>query len=124
MVNEFVRAGHNDLEAVQQMLEETPTLLNATWDWGSGDFETALGGASHMGNRDIANYLIAQGARTDIFTCAMMGKVELVRGMIDQFPALLTSKGPHGISLYTHAVKGGDQAIQVIRYLESKGVHE
>jgi hypothetical protein len=40
------------------MLAELPTLLYATWDWGNGDFETALEGAGHVGNKEIANYLI------------------------------------------------------------------
>ena len=122
LVNEFVRAGHNDLDAVKQMLNEKPALLNASWDWGNGDFETALGGASHMGNRGIATYLLAQGARADIFTYAMLGHVQIVRGMAELYPSLLTSKGPHGISLYTHALKGGEEATDIIKYLEASGI--
>jgi hypothetical protein len=43
------------------MLESEPRLLRATWDWGGGDFETALGGAAHMGRRDIAAWLLERG---------------------------------------------------------------
>ncbi len=124
LVNEFVRAGHNDLAAVKQMLDEEPALLNASWDWGNGDFETALGGASHMGNREIATFLINSGARTDIFTYAMLGDLEVIRKMTEKYSSLLTSEGPHGISLYTHAVKGGDAARDVIRFLENQGITE
>src|SRR6266705_556018 len=60
MVKEFVIAGHFDLDKVKQMLAKEPGLLNATWDWGGGDFEMAIGGAGHMGRPDIANYLISQ----------------------------------------------------------------
>ena len=42
------------------LLDEQPGLLNATWDWGGGDFETALGGAAHMGRRDIVQRLCAR----------------------------------------------------------------
>jgi len=49
------------------MLAEYPLLLNSSWDWGGGDFETALGAAGHMGLKDTANFLISQGARVDIF---------------------------------------------------------
>jgi len=34
------------------MLSEHPTLLNAEYDWGAGDFELAIGGAGHMGRHD------------------------------------------------------------------------
>src|SRR5207245_3722698 len=48
----FVIAGHFNLPAVGKMFAEDPTLINGGIDWGNGDFETALGGASHMGRRD------------------------------------------------------------------------
>lgn len=60
LVEEFVQAGHNDLEKVKMMLKECPTLNYASWDWGNGDFETALEGASHLGRKEIANYLISK----------------------------------------------------------------
>ena len=41
-------AAHGDLQRSKELLELQPGLLNAAWDWGGGDFETALGGASHM----------------------------------------------------------------------------
>ncbi len=48
-VKEFVIAGHANLAKVKEMLAAQPAIANATWDWGSGDFETALGGASTHG---------------------------------------------------------------------------
>ena len=51
-VSEFVRVAHGDLDRTKEMLQGEPGLLNATWDWGAGDFETGLGGASHMGNKE------------------------------------------------------------------------
>jgi hypothetical protein len=122
LVQEFVRLGHFDLENLQKKLKETPALLNATTDWGGGDFETALGGASHMGRRDIAEFLIRQGARMDIFTAAMMGQLDLVKWMYEQYPELLQSKGPHGITLLMHAQKGGEQSKPVVNYLQQKGI--
>src|ERR1700692_13212 len=64
-VKEFVIAGHGNFDKVKIMLTELPTLLYATWDWGNGDFETALEGAGHVGNKEIAHYLIDRGARTN-----------------------------------------------------------
>jgi hypothetical protein len=34
-VKDFVVAGHSDLTKVKSLLQEFPTLLYATWDWGA-----------------------------------------------------------------------------------------
>lgn len=117
LVKEFVTAGHNNLDRVKEMLANEPGLLNATWDWKAGDFETALGGAGHMGRKDIANYLLEQGARMDIFVAAMLGKLEIVKAMLAAFPNALHSKGPHGITLLKHAQAGKEDAAAVAEYL-------
>lgn len=122
LVQEFVRKGHADLPGTKALLAEQPGLLNATWDWGGGDFEMAIGGAGHMGNREIAEFLIGEGARVDIFVAAMLGRIEIVRAMIGAYPALLQSKGPHGIPLMAHAKKGGATAEPVVAFLESRGL--
>lgn len=119
MVKEFVVSAHFDLEKTKAMLAETPTLLNATWDWGGGDFEMAIGGAGHMGRRDIALFLISQGGRFDLFVAAMLGRLDVVKPMLTAFPHLADSKGPHGIPLMVHAQKGGQEAAEVAAFLES-----
>jgi hypothetical protein len=122
LVQEFVRKAHADLPGTKALLAEQPALLNATWDWGGGDFEMGIGGAGHMGHRDIAEFLIGQGARMDIFVAAMLGKLDIVRAMVAAYPAVLHSKGPHGIPLMAHAKKGGVPAEPVVAFLESQGV--
>jgi hypothetical protein len=121
IVQDFVRKAHADLNGTKALLAEQPSLLNATWDWGGGDFETGIGGAGHMGNRDIAEFLIGQGARLDIFVAAMLGKIDIVRALVTAWPGLVQSKGPHGIPLLRHARAGGDGAREVVAYLESLG---
>lgn len=121
LVRDFVIAGHGNLVKVKEMLDATPGLLNATWDWGGGDFETAIGGAGHMGNREIAEYLLSKGARLDLFQAAMLGKLDIVKSILTAWPELKTSKGPHGIMLIHHATKGGEQAKEVLDYLKSIG---
>ena len=118
LIKDFVMAGHVDLEKTKSMLQQTPTLLNAVWDWGGGDFEMAIGGAGHMGRSDIAQFLIAQGSRFDIFVAAMLGKLDVVKPILLAFPDLKTSKGPHGIPLMAHAKKGGANALEVVAFLE------
>lgn len=121
LVEAFVRAGHVDLDRVKELLSQEPGLLNASWDWGGGDFEMALGGAGHMGRRDIAEFLIGQGARMDIFVAAMLGKVEIVESVLGAFPELKSSKGPHGLTLTFHAQKGGEAAQKVLKLLQAVG---
>lgn len=122
LVQEFVRKAHADLPGTKALLAEHPAVLNATWDWGGGDFEMGIGGAGHMGNREIAEFLIGQGARMDIFVAAMLGKLEIVKAMAAAYPAVLGSKGPHGIPLMAHAKKGGAAAEPVVAFLEAQGV--
>jgi hypothetical protein len=119
LVHEFVGVAHGDLERVKTLLAQEPALLNATWDWGGGDFETALGAAGHMGRRDIALFLLEKGARMDLFVATMLGEMEMVRATLKAFPALLESKGPHGIPLIAHAKAGGQEAQAVYDYIQS-----
>src|SRR2546423_12933641 len=72
-VQAFVRDAHGDIDAVRSALVEDPTLANAAWDWGDGDWESALGAAGHMGRRDIAELLLAHGARLDLFFAGVLG---------------------------------------------------
>ena len=124
MVKEFVRVGHNDLPEVQRLLQEQPGLLNACWDVGGGDFETALEGAGHVGDREIAEYLIGQGARANIFVLTMLGHTAIVKGLLALYPDLLRSKGPHGLTLLHHAQRGGAPAAELLEHISSLGLTE
>lgn len=119
LVQEFVAKAHGDLERVKELLAQEPGLVNATWDWGGGDFETALGAASHMGNKDIANYLLENGARLDLFAAAMLGKFEIVKSVLKAYPDAIHIPGPHNISLLEHAKFGGEDASAVYEFLQS-----
>ena len=119
LVNEFIRVAHADFDRTKELLAQEPALVNATWDWGGGDFETALGAASHMGRKDIANFLLEHGARLDIFAAAMLGKLDIVKAALTAYPDALNTPGPHGIPLIVHAEKGGEDAIAVLEYLQS-----
>lgn len=122
LVKEFIAAGHNDLERVKEMLASHPNLLFASYDWGAGDFEEALEGAGHVGNKELANYLIDQGARPTPFVLCMLGNTQLIKTLIETYPALLGTKGPHGFTLLHHA-KVGD-ASELAAFLEEKGLKE
>lgn len=117
LVEEFVGNAHGNLERVKELLEQEPGLVNATWDWGGGDFESALGAAGHMGRKDIANYLLDHGARIDIFVAAMLGKLEFVKVALTAYPEAKNTLGPHGIPLIAHANAGGEEAKAVLMFL-------
>ena len=119
LVQDFVIYAHSDLEMVKKLLEREPSLLNGAVDWGGGDWETALGGASHMGRKDIVEHLLSRGARIDLFCATMMGLLDVVKSFLTLQPALIEARGPHGFSLHFHAQVGGESAIATLNYLQS-----
>ena len=117
LAKRFVIAAHTDLAAVQEMLAIRPEVVNATWDWGKGDFESGLGAAAHMGRKDIALHLLEHNARLDIFAAAMLDLAEVVQGALTAQPRLFDVPGPHGISLLAHAKYG--KASRVLDFLNT-----
>lgn len=106
-VDEFVIAAHHDLGKVQQLLANDPRLLNESATW----IETGLAAAAHTGNRDIAHFLLAQGAPLDICTAAMLGLRDDVSAMLDDNPDLINATGAHDIPLLFHAAISEDSGM-------------
>ena len=102
-------------------VEARPALARASWDWGFGDWESALGAASHMGRSDIAQVLMEHGARPNIFTAAMMGWFDAVRAMVAANQGIQGQTGPNGITLLKHARAGSEDAALVAEWLEELG---
>jgi hypothetical protein len=113
VVGEFVGRAHVDLSRVTELLNAYPTLLHASWDWGNGDWETALGAAAHSGRKEIVDFLLQRGARIDIFSAAFLGKLNVIKAIIHETPDALYAPGPHGIPLIDFAKKGGHQEVTV-----------
>ncbi len=121
LIQEIVGVSHSNFKRVRELVQARPALAKASWDWGFGDWETALGAASHTGNRDIALYLIEQGAPPTLCSAAMLGQLDTVKATIAAHPGIQRIPGPHGISLLAHARAGGAHALAVEQYLESLG---
>ena len=121
LVREVVGVSHNNLARLRELVDRQPALARASWDWGFGDWESALGAASHVGNRDIALYLLERGARPSIFSAAMLGQLAVVRAFVEASPGVQRTKGPHGIPLLSHATAGGAPAAAVVEYLKGVG---
>ncbi|WP_223033490.1 hypothetical protein [Hanstruepera marina] len=106
VISEVVGKSHFDLDGVKTLVNKRPELARSVWEWRFGDFESAIGAASHVGRRDIAQYLISQGARPTLFTFAMLGYYDVVKATIAASPGIQQITGPHGISLLDHALNG------------------
>jgi hypothetical protein len=121
LVREMVMVAHFNEKRVRELVDARPSLARAAYDWGFGDWETALGAASHMGNRGIAEYLIRKGARPSLFSAAMFGQLDVVRAFLAAQPGAHRIRGPHGITLLAHARVGGAAARPVLEFLQNLG---
>lgn len=121
LVQRFVGAAHGRFDDVKDMLADEPRLVNTAHDWGGGDFEAPIESASHVGNQQIAEFLLEHGARMPLHTACMLGKLAAVQALLTAEPRLLTSYGAHGFSLVYHATRGGTAAKPVLDYLLAQG---
>lgn len=121
VVKEYVGVAHSKLDKVKEMLGNEPLLLHTSFDWGGGDYESAIEAAGHVGNREIAEFLLSKGARYNVYLACMMGHLEIVKQILTLNPGLLNSKGPHGFTMLHHAQKGGEASKEVAEYLVSLG---
>jgi len=119
-VQAVVGQAHRSLEEVRKLVEETPLLANACWDWGGGDFETPLEAAAHTGRRPIAEYLLSKGARPSLYAAAMLGQLDLVKAFLAIDPKAHEIPGPHGFTVL-HCAKEGE-ATAVVEWLLANGV--
>lgn len=123
LVQQFVGSSHGNFKGVKELLAKEPQLVNASWDWVNGDWETGLGAASHVGNRAIAEYLLEHGARINVFAMTMLGHTEMVQTILKSFPKTHSVPGPHGIPLLSHAVFGREKADDVFKLLVKNGAN-
>lgn len=124
IVKEFVGASHGNLDRVKEMLGNEHLLLHSSYDWGGGDFESGIEAAGHVGNKEVAAFLLSQGARYNVYLASMLGHLDIVKTVLTNNPTLLNSKGPHGFTLLHHALKGGEGSASIAEYLKSLGATE
>jgi len=124
IVKEYITVAHGQFPRLKEMLENDKQLLHVSHDWGGGDYESAIEAAGHVGNKEIAAYLLGKGARYNIYLACMLGHLDIVRQVLTRSPQLINSKGPHGFTMLHHAQKGGDESKSVVDYLVSLGAKE
>ena len=121
LMKDVVGLSHSNVARVREMVQQHSALAKASWDWGYGDHETALGAASHVGQRAIAEFLLENGAPPTLFSATMLGQLDVVKAFMTGTPGLQKIRGPHSLSLMVHAKAGGPPAAAVVAYLESIG---
>lgn len=121
LARDAVGAAHGNIERLRELIEKQPALARASVDWGFGDWETCIDAASHVGNRAIAEFLLAHAARPTIFSAAMLGQLDVVKAFVAARPGVQKAHGPHGITLMAHAKAGGAEAAAVVQYLAELG---
>jgi ankyrin repeat protein len=110
-INNFVIAAHHDLAEVQVALAEHPDLLNENAEW----LETPIQAASHVYNRPIIDFLLAQGAPMDICTAAVLGRVDDVKAILADDPDAANEIGPHNLPLMFYpAIVGNTEIAQIL----------
>lgn len=121
-VQAAVGESHRSLANVKKLVEETPLLVNACWDWGGGDFETPLQASAHTGQLEISGYLLGKGARLDIFAAASLGQLDFIKAVFAIDPHAQEIHGPHGFTLVHCARESGARGRPVLDWLLARGV--
>ena len=119
LVKDFVMYSHMSFDRVKTLCEKEPKIVRAAIDWGEGDWESGLDAASHVGNTDIAQYLLSKGAPLTVYCAAMLGQIDMVKAFIASDPNVTKQTGVHGISLLYHAVLSGK--VELAELLEQHG---
>ncbi len=100
----LVEAAHNDLAAVQTLLNANPALIQAMNALHPKDGEeTPQRAAAHCRKIDILKFFLAQGVQPDLFMAVALGSVPAVNAYLLSHPEEVDAKGAHGIALMVHA---------------------
>jgi hypothetical protein len=117
----IIKAHQRKLAPMMDLLERDPELVHASYDWGAGDWESALQAAAHTGSRDMARFLLDRNARPDLFAAAMLGELAFIKAALGVSPRGIEVRGAHAIPLLSHAIAGGTEADPVLRFLLESG---
>jgi ankyrin repeat protein len=110
LVQSVVLSAHGNFAKVRELIERDPSLLNVNAPW----TETPIQAASHMGNRQIAEWLIHRGAPVDVFTAVMLGRREEVERFLADDPALVHALGVHDMPILLFAAVGNQPEIATL----------
>jgi ankyrin repeat protein len=106
-IRDVVLNSHANFGQVKELIEADPRLLNVSAPWD----ETPLQAASHMGNREIAEWLLERGAPLDIFAAAMLGRTDDVLRFLAADPELVRQRGVHGMPILFFPAASGQREV-------------
>jgi len=97
----FQAVKSGDLEKVKVLVEKNPSLVNAMDDTNIPPVLTA----AYHGEMGIANFLVANGAKMDIFSSSALGLTYIVKNLVQKYPKLVNAVGidgyqPLGLACY------------------------
>jgi ankyrin repeat protein len=116
LIEQFILAAHGNFARVQELYFQHPAVLNVKFEKFD---ENALEAAGHMGRRDIAEWLLDQGAPITIYAAAMLGETNRVAAFLEEDASSAGQPGVHGFSVLFHAALGGK--IEIAELLEASG---
>ena|SRR3974390_1191104 len=104
-----------DFGRVQALTDADASLVSAKNDSGV----SAVLSATYFGRKDIRDLLLVRGARLELQDAAAVGRLDRVKELVEQNPALANSVSSDGFPIVALAAFMGHA--QVARYLKDKG---
>ena len=98
----LVGSAHRNLEAVQKTVTADPKMAHST----ATTSEISVEAGAHMGNKEIVEYLIKNGAPYSLPTAVMMNDFTTVRRMLDEDPNRIHERGAHDFALLWYPIIG------------------
>lgn len=98
----LVGQSHGNLEAVTKRVEADPRLAHSVATTSEGGVEAG----SHMGRKDVVEFLLEHGAPYSLPTAVMLGDMETVKRYLDEDPQRIHERGAHDFALLWYPVIG------------------
>lgn len=101
--SKVVGQSHRNFEALQKAVAADSRMAHAV----ATTSETAVEAGAHMGNKNIVEYLMKNGAPYSLPTAVLMNDFTTVRKMLDEDPNRIHERGAHDFALLWYPIIGG-----------------
>ncbi|MDA1191103.1 MAG: sigma-70 family RNA polymerase sigma factor [Candidatus Poribacteria bacterium] len=105
-----------DADAINRLLDDDPSLLQASYNGRTALYRAAQYGYSGRTQRykNIVDLLIERGAEQDIFAAAFLNRPELAESLLDADPSLVLAHDGYGTALHHAAERGATQVAELL----------
>ncbi len=104
------QAAKADVEAVKAVYDRMPESVNELSELGHPPLYTA----ALYRNNDAVEFLLAHGARCDIFACAYLNRVSDARSLLQENPSLVNERSADGMTPLHYAARAGNADISAL----------